>query len=181
MKKKYIKNFYKRDEKALIAIAKCGHVTKEQLLTIIKEKRIYYYERDGLIKKEKYYHSSNGFEGYRLTKIGKRLVEKEWGFSSFQYYETLFHDSIIADKFFSLSEKEQNSWLTDKEIQAMLEERKGVLQIDEKYSALDAIYTNTEGVIIGFEAITRNYSLSERKSKLITSQLLQIKLEEGRR
>lgn len=179
--KKHIKKLYERDRRALVAIGRCGYITKEQLLTIVKEKRIYNYQKDKIIQNEKYYHSENGFEGYKLTKSGKKLIEKEWGFNKFQQAQTLWHDSIISNKYFSLTEEERETWKTETEVQAMLKEIEDNIDSNEKYSALDAIYTNQDGIDIGFEAVTCNYTVSDIQAKVRVANALQVRYEEGRR
>lgn len=162
---KYLKSLNDNDKQALLAIARCAHVTEEQLLTLITKNRIYSYLRDGMILEERYYHNSNGFKGYKLSGKGKRTIEKTWGFKYFQHSQTLYHDAIIAEKYFELSRKEQETWKTETEIKEILNDMKNELETNKKYSAVDGAYRNKDNVDIGFEAVTSTYCRDKILSK----------------
>ena len=154
---KYLKSLNNNDKQALLAMARCAHVTEEQLLKLITKNRIYSYLQEGIILKEKYYHNLNGFTGYKLSEKGKRIIEKTWGFKNFQHSQTLYHDVIISKKYFELSREEQESWKTETEIKDILDNMKNELGTDKKYSAVDGAYRNKNDVNIGFEAVTSTY------------------------
>lgn len=105
MSKKYIKNFFYRDEKALMSISRCGHVSHNNLKEYIAEKRITNYIRDGLVTKE-VFSKNNGEQlvGYKLTAQGRKFVEREYGFKEHQIAQSLNHDLGIANIYFSLSQ-----------------------------------------------------------------------------
>lgn len=154
---KYLKSLDNNDKQALLAIARCAHVTEAQLLTLITKNRINSYLKEGIILEDRYYHNLNGFTGYKLNEKGKRIIERTWGFKHFQHSQTLYHDAIIAEKYFELSREEQESWKTETEIKEILDSMKNELETKKKYSALDGAYRNKDNVDIGFEAVTSTY------------------------
>lgn len=176
-----IKYLNDKDREALLALARCGHVTEEELLTIITAKRISNYIRAGIIAKEVYHHTTNRLKCYKLTCKGQKIIKKKWGFINFQHAQNPYHDSIVSQKYFSLTEKEKKSWKTETEVKGMLVEVKMKVENNEEYSALDAIYVNKTGRGIGFEAVTSNYTKRIIKAKINTCKLLKIEYEERRR
>ena len=154
---KYLKSLDNNDKQALLAIARCAHVTEAQLLTLITKNRINSYLKEGIILEDRYYHNLNGFTGYKLNEKGKRIIERTWGFKNFQHSQTLYHDVIISKKYFELSREEQETWKTETEIKEMLEKMKNEFETNKKYSVVDGGYRNKDNVDIGFEAVTSTY------------------------
>jgi len=178
---KYIKQLKEADKNFLIGLAKCGHVREDDALKIITKSRLYYYKREGLIEKVEYYHSKNGFKGYKLKEKGKKLIIKNIGYHGFQHRQQLYHDSIISNYYFNcLNEEERNSWISETEIKAILERDKYELDCNKKYSAVDGMYISREGMKTGFETVTRDYTKDIIKAKKNTCEFLNLKYIERR-
>ena len=191
----YIKNFYPRDQKALIAISRCGHCSKEQLNLFIKDKRISSYEKDKLITKE-VFTNFNGetFIGYKLTSCGRKFVEKKYGFKGHQKAQSIAHDLRIANKYFSLTEKERDTWTTESELrerykdilEQIRQEDPGrydelkQLEEEHKISAVDCSYITRQNVEIAFEVVTKNYGRQELEAKERFVEILKIEYENER-
>lgn len=180
MSKKFINNFYTRDEKALMSISRCGHVSHNQLKNYIADSRIKNYCRDNLVTKE-VFNKSNGEQlvGYKLTAEGRSFVEKNYGFKEHQVAQSLNHDLGISNKYFSLAEQEQSSWKTETELRNQLEEEINKLreqdyerfkELEEQLekreiSVADCSYTTESGVEIVYEVVTNSYGQAEIQAK----------------
>lgn len=195
MSKQHIKNLYPRDEKALLSVSKCGHCSYEQLKEYVADKRLWAYEKDGLIEKETF-NKFNGetLVGYKLTSVGRNLVEKEYGFSGHQVAQSLNHDLGISTRYFSISDEERATWQTETEARLRFEEEMGrlyredidryreikAMELEHKISAVDAIYTTKEGIEVGFEVTTSNYGAVEIEQKQNFVEILEISYESER-
>ncbi|NOW87977.1 hypothetical protein B0H39_006008, partial [Clostridium beijerinckii] len=132
MAKNKIAKLYPRDEKALIALSRCGHVSHDNLNTLIANKRIDGYIKDGLIKKEVFNTNDNkNFSGYKLTAAGRKLVEREFGFREHQIAQSLYHDVAISDKYFSLTQEQRDTWKTETTMRRELNEELEHLREDD--------------------------------------------------
>lgn len=194
MGKKYIKNFMYRDQKALMSISKCGHVSHNQLQNFIADSRIKNYCRDGLVTKE-VFNKTNGEQmvGYKLTSDGKRFIEKNYGFNEHQVAQSLIHDLGISDKYFSLTEKEQSTWQTETQLRDQLQEQINELRNLEvdRYNELiemmerreisvpDCSYT-IGGVTITYEVVTNSYGRAELQAKEEYANVMGTSIEYGR-
>lgn len=180
---KYIKEFNESDRRALTAIAKTSIATEQQLQTMISKNRIYSYIKEGILKKDMYYNPvpSKSIQAYRLTKHGQKIATYYFNIKDFQHSESVLHDIIIANKYFSLSYREQKTWLSETQIKKLLQEREEEFEEGKEYGALDGVYKNSNGILIGFEAVTSSYRCENIIIKKNTSKLLNLKYEEGRR
>lgn len=191
MSKKYIKNFLYRDEKALMSISRCGHVSHNNLKEYIAEKRITNYIRDGLVTKE-VFSKNNGEQlvGYKLTAEGRKFIEREYGFKDHQIAQSINHDLGIAKVYFSLSQEERDTWKTEtqirEEFQGRLEEIKNqdydrfeeINQLIEErqISVVDCSYVDKETGIENFvEIFTNSYGQVEFESKERFVEIMSIK------
>lgn len=195
MAKKKITKLYPRDQKALMSISRCGHVSEEHLLSIIANKRINGYLKDGLIEKD-VVNKLNGehFTGYKLTKSGRTLVEKEYGFKEHQIAQSVPHDNAISDKYFSLTDSQRDTWKTETQLRNEFNERLEELrerdyikynkisnmQENKEISVTDASYVETTGVTVTYEVETNNYGQAEINAKTEFSRFMELKLEERR-
>lgn len=195
MSKQHIKNYYPRDQKALMGISRCGHARYESLKEIVADKRLWCYEKDNLVEKVTF-NSFNGKEevGYKLTASGKRFVEREYGFSGHQTAQSLHHDLGISDKYFSQDEEHRELWKTETEARQRYEEEKERLRIEDydrfkeieqmeqehKISAVDAIIVNELGIEESFEVETNNYGQAEIQQKINFCEVLKISYESVR-
>lgn len=127
---------------------------------------------------------------YRLTAEGRKLVEREFNIKPYSA-QSARHDLKIADKYCTLTQKEQDSVKTETEIRyRMVEEIEKLKEQDLKeadrwaemwenkqLSAPDMVYTTENGVEIAYEVITNNYGVEEIQAKENTITLLKAKLE----
>ncbi|HAU5019170.1 TPA: hypothetical protein JD074_04325 [Clostridioides difficile] len=191
MSKKYIKNFFYRDEKALMSISRCGYVSHNNLKEYIAEKRITNYLRDGLVTKE-VFSKNNGEQlvGYKLTAEGRKFVEREYGFKDHQIAQSINHDLGIAKVYFSLSQEERDTWKTEtqirEEFQGRLEEIKSKdydrfeeinkLIEERQISVVDCSYVDKETGIENYvEIFTNSYGQVEFESKERFVEIMSIK------
>lgn len=197
MAKPKIKNLYNRDRLALTSISRCGHVKEAQLKNFIADKRISNYIKDNLITKE-VFNKNNGEQlvAYKLTKQGKQLLEREWGVKNHYNAQSVNHDLGISNKYFSLSEKERETWKTETELRQELEEKlQEIKTIDyERYQEInrmleeklistpDGAYIDKEtGIETYFEVITNSYGQTEIEAKERFVETMDIKSYEMER
>ncbi len=194
MGKKYIKNFMLRDQKALISISRCGHVSHSQLKNYIADSRIKNYCRDGLVTKE-VFNKTNGEQlvGYKLTNQGRQFVEKNYGFDKHQIAQSLNHDLGISDKYFSLTEQEQSSWQTETQLRNQLQDEIDRLRNSEvdrwreltemmekrEISVPDCSYVQG-GVTVTYEVVTNSYGRAELQAKEEYANVMGTSIEYGR-
>ena len=124
MAKPKIKNLYNRDRLALTSISKCGHVRESELKNFIADKRINNYLKDNLVTRE-VFNKNNGEQlvAYKLTKEGKKLLEREWGVKNHYNAQSINHDLGISNKYFSLNEDKRETWKTETELRQEFEEK----------------------------------------------------------
>lgn len=185
-----------RDIKAFKSLGVCGHVRPQQLLSIVAKNRIASYEKDGLIEKVVYEHPNQKkpIEGYRLTSRGYRFIKEHIGVDYPYHNTSLKHDLKVADKYFSLTEKERETVVTEKEARVIVKNKIEDLrknnsqdydfqnELFKNSSSVDFIYSTTdketgEVIEVGFEAITRNYTDSELLQKSNFATLYNCRLE----
>lgn len=184
MAKKRISTIYPRDKHALSALARCGYVSRDQLGEFLREKQVQSYCKDGLVEKSIFSRpgaKAQDIEVYRLTKAGRELCRRELSLSTY-CAQNPAHDLALADRYFSLSQTERESWRTEsqsqsredvcREIQHLREqgeeERAGELwaKLQEgQLSMPDAVYIREDGVSVAYEVTTSNYGLEEITAK----------------
>ena len=197
MAKKRITTIYPRDKGALSALARCGYVSREQLGVFLREKRVQSYCKDGLIAKSIYSRpgtKAQDVEVYRLTKAGRELCRRELSLSTY-CAQNPAHDLALADRYFSLSQTERETWRTEgqsredvySEIRQLREqgeeERAGELwaKLQEgQLSMPDAVYTREDGVSVAFEVTTGNYGNEEITAKEEAAEALGAEIEFSR-
>jgi len=197
MAKKRITAIYPRDKHALSALARCGYVSREQLGEFLREKRVQAYCKDGLVEKSIYSRPgarAQDVEVYRLTKAGRELCRRELSLSIY-CAQNPAHDLVLADRYFSLSQTERETWRTESqsredvstEIRQLREqgeeERAGELwaKLQEgRLSMPDAVYTREDGVSVAFEVTTGNYGNEEITAKEEAAEALGAEIEFSR-
>ncbi|HCQ5550140.1 TPA: hypothetical protein OLX94_001954 [Clostridioides difficile] len=197
MAKPKIKNLYNRDRLALTSISKCGHVRESELKNFIADKRINNYVKDNLVTRE-VFNKNNGEQlvAYKLTKEGKKLLEREWGVKNHYNAQSINHDLGISNKYFSLSEDKRETWKTETELRQELEEKlQEIKTIDyERYQEInrmleeklistpDGAYIDKEtGIETYFEVITNSYGQTEIEAKERFIEIMDIKSYEMER
>ncbi len=170
--KKRITTIYPRDRKALSALSRCGYVSHEQLGQFLRNKRIKSYCKDGLVEKSIYSQPgsrASDQEVYRLTSKGRDFCRRELSITRLYGAQNPAHDLVLADRYFSLSESERETWQTESQsreiinahIQHLREQGNeeharelwDKLQ-DGRLSMPDAVYTRADGVSVAFEVVT---------------------------
>ena len=195
MAKKHISKIYPRDRSALNTLAKCGHVSHEQLREFLRDKRISGYCKDGLIEKSVY--SQPGGRGqdktvYHLTSKGRDLCRRELSISHIYSAQNPAHDLPLASRYLSLTGQERATWKTETQCREELlghirrlrdqgeEERARELwekMREGRISMPDAIYTASGGVSIAFEVVTSNYGQEEIEAKQEAAEALDAQIE----
>ena len=98
------------------ALSRCGYVNREQLSQFLRNKRIESYCKDGLIEKSIYSQPGSKAadqEVYRLTSKGRDFCRRELSLTHLYSAQNPAHDLTLADRYFSLSEAERESWQTE--------------------------------------------------------------------
>ena len=175
-------------------MARCGYVSREQLGEFLREKRVQSYCKDGLVEKSIFSRpgaKAQDIEVYRLTKAGRELCRRELPLSTY-CAQNPAHDLALADRYFSLSQAERESWRTEsqsredvcREIRQLREqgeeERAGELWAKMQEGLLsmpDAVYTREDGVSVAFEVTTGNYGNEEIAAKEETAAALGAEIE----
>lgn len=189
-RKTHLDKIYPRDLKALEALAKCGHASHDQLREFVRDKRLFIYEKVGLIGRVPYNHPGNG-EGdrtcYKLTTAGREFCHHELHFSGMYVPQSVAHDMGLSDKFFSLSETERGSWQTETQARDIYEQYidklrdQGQEELAQslwdrlqngEVSPPDAVYTAESGEQVVLEIITNNYGEAEITEKVEFAEAL---------
>lgn len=168
------------DKQAFKSLYICGHVREDQLLTLIKPNRIKTYQERGWIKSVK---SSDGkSSAFKFTKKGRDYVSKHLGWDNAYIPKSLEHDSILNNKFFSLTPAERESAKSETEVRNELMEKAFFVNddpqktkdyikfLEEQTSPVDFVYETTDqetGEIysVGVEGVTPSYSSEDRQMK----------------
>lgn len=176
----YVKNLMNRDRLALTSVSKCGYVRSEQLKTHISQNRIDSYCKEKLVTKEVFVNNKNeSITAYKLTDKGKDTLEKNFGVKDHYKAQSISHDVKISDRYHSITEKEQDSWKTEKELRNEFNDRLAEIKqedldrydeiIDQlragEISMPDCAYTSETGIEIIFEVVTNNYTIAELEAK----------------
>lgn len=196
MSKKYIKNFFYRDQKAFMSVDRCGHVTHEQLRNFVADSRIKNYIRDGYMTRE-VFTKPNGttMQGYKLTRQGREFVEKNYGFKDHQHAQSINHDLGIANKYFSLNEEQRETWRTETELRNLFEEQLNNLyktdydryteireQLENREISMpDCSYVTEQGIEVAYEVITNSYGIAEIEAKERYIEITKMAYETERR
>jgi DNA-binding HxlR family transcriptional regulator len=192
----YITQFFNRDKMAFNALSKVGHATPSQLKSCgVADSRIKNYVRDGLVEKVAYKSGKDTGEAYKLTKAGREMASNNWGIKNHYHAQSVKHDLDIANKFFSLSDSQRDTWKTETELRDRFEERIQEIrdQGDEDTAKMyedmlnqglismpDASYETEDGVEICYEVITNNYGEAELQAKEAYVQIVKCEYETSR-
>lgn len=168
-----------RDKQAFKAGYICGHVREEQLLTIIAPNRLKTYKQNGWFKEVK---SENGERFLKFTKQGRDYVADHLGWNHAYIPKSINHDSILGNKFFSLSEAERESAKSETEVRNELMEKAFFVNedsqktedyikfLEEQTSPVDFTYERVdestgEVETVGFEGVTASYTADDLQMK----------------
>lgn len=188
----YITQFFNRDKIAFNALSKVGHATTSQLKSCgLADSRIKNYVRDGLVQKV----AHNGGEAYKLTRAGRELATNNWGIKDHYHAQSVNHDLGLANKYFSLTDEQRDTWKTETELRDQFqeeldkmrdqgEEEKAQMYEDMLNQGLismpDCTYSNEQGVEISYEVITNNYGEEELQAKEAYVQIVGCEYETTR-
>lgn len=184
----YITQFFNRDKLAFTALSKVGHVTTAQLKQCgLADSRIKNYIRDGLIEKIAFKQGKTTGEAYKLTKVGRELAESKWALRGHYHAQSPKHDLALANKYFSLSEQQRDSFMSETQVRDLFMEKlqimrdQGQEELSKRYEDMltkglismpDAIYINEQGVEVSYEVITNNYGIEELQAKEAFVQIM---------
>ena len=161
----------------------------------MRDKRISSYEKDGLVERSVY--SQPGDRGadravYCLTAAGRNLCRRELCMTHLYSAQNPGHDLAIADRYFSLTPEERDTWKTESECRDLFTEHIRQLRdqgeeerAEELWNKLqdgllsmpDAIYQPQGGPEICFEVVTNSYGQEEIQAKEDTAQALGMDIE----
>ena len=171
-KKHYITNINNRDIKALNFLWCTGYVKREHLLSCITKSRISNYEKEGLIIKDIHVTTSNEkIIAYKFSKKGSELARNFLNRDSFYKSQSIIHDCKLSDRYFSLTEKERESWQTENELRdRFFQKLEGIkIEDNQRYNELYNQYQNREismpdcsyqaetGIEVFYESVTNSY------------------------
>lgn len=192
-KKVYITQFFKRDKDAFTSMSKVGHITQQQMKSCnVTESRIKNYIRDGLVERVAYKTNKTTDYAYKLTRQGRELAERNWGVNNHYHAQSINHDLSIANKYFSLSEEQRQTWKTETELRDKFEEKLQDLkdQGEEETARLygemlekglismpDASYVSEDGIEVSYEVITSSYGRQELQAKETYVEIMKCKYE----
>lgn len=153
----------------LKAIAICGHVEANCLLSHWSARGIRTFESEGLIEKVTYVTGKEVIEAYKLTDSGARYVKKYVYDEAIYRSKSIIHDLAMSDRYYSLTDEERDSVKTESQLRRELEvmySKGGISEEDYKNaSCVDFSYTSQSGEVVGFEVITKNYTKAEILAK----------------
>ena len=184
-KKQYIKVLTSKDKEMLRAFRNCGRLSSSHLKDNLSmaNRRVLNFERDGYVEKVRLFnHQTKEMDAvYQLTKKGQEIIESQLNLTHCYRSVGGRHDLAIADKYFSLTKVEQNSWWTEGELREIFQTRFGTLRDYEtenkKVSSTDGGYVAESGRSICFEVVTKNYSKVEIQAKVNFAVALGMQLE----
>ena len=161
-------------------------------MTLISPNRLRTYKENGWFKEV-------GHDGdLKFTKEGRDYVANRLGWDQAYIPKSIEHDSILNNKFFSLSEAERESAKSETEVRNELIEKAFFTNedsqktedyikfLEEQTSPVDFVYERIdeetgEVECIGFEGVTINYTAEERQMKHNFAHHYGCKLEMRRR
>lgn len=177
-------------------MSKTGHLRFEHFKQCgVSEKRIRNFEKSGLIERVQMRNPATKLmeNAWKLTEQGKDFYDLKEQKEHYHYHSTSpTHDVALADKYFSLTDKEQQTWKTETEMrfefkQQMNDLRKGGVHqqadryerlfAERKISTTDAVYTTEDNVEIAFEIITSSYGREELVAKVAFSTIMKLSYE----
>lgn len=139
-----------KDYDAMELLGKVCHVDEDTLLDYISNNRINTYLNEGIIER---CSDPNYSDVFRTTAYGKEFIEDNLGIGCYSSNSPA-HDEKLRDLYLSLSEEEQDSWRTERELSREY--------CDTEYSVTDGAYVCQDtGELICVEIVTVNYDGSE--------------------
>lgn len=174
-------------------MSKTGHLRLEHFQKCgVSEKRVRNYEKDGLIDRVQMRDPATKsiVNVWKLTEKGKDFYDLKEEKEHYHYHSTsATHDVGLSDKYFSLTDKEQETWKTETEIRYEFKQKiedlrvQGQYQQADRYEVLfdqrkistpDAVYTSENGVEIAFEVVTSSYGQVEIAAKMAYATIMDL-------
>lgn len=166
-----IKKITTSDTRAFTALSKVGYLKPEHFKELhISDKRLNQYQKEGLLDNKTYYNQREGKveTSYYLTSKGQKYVSQNLAIKTFYHSNSASHDSKLADKYFSLTQEERDTWVSEVDLRLAYPE----LNPSQGYSPTDAQYTATTGTTTCVEVVTQNYSKEMIQQKIdFTTQI----------
>lgn len=190
-----IKAYMQSDKNTLSALSKVGYLTKDHLKSLgMSDRRLNSFLKNDLIAKKQYYNidTKKNEYCYTLTKDGKDFYDQREQTSHYYYQaQSPQHDLTMANKYMSLSQSSRDSWRTESDIrhdfkmrleQLYSQDPSQARQIEQDYqnrtiSAVDAVYTNEQGVTVAYEVVTNSYGQAEIKAKMEFANIMGLTYE----
>ena len=171
-----INKLLNRDYPVFEALRCVGHLSEDQLLNDlgIARNRIERYVATGWVKKD--IHNTTDGErivSYTPTRKGFELMREKLEYRDIYKPQSVEHDVELAKCYFSLSQEERKSWITETQQQRELKELYNDLRMEDPqqaqeyrdYSACDGGYINEEGEVCLIEIVTSTYTKAMIDSK----------------
>lgn len=183
MAKPSIRAFKARDKDFTRCLSHAGHLSREQALEMgMNPSRIHTYQAENYIERTYVYNKSLKMqeECYFLTEKGRRLASDMMGIDSFYRSNGATHDVQLARIYGELSLEQQRSWITEKELRGVFQEKMDDLRVqgqdklamtlekqlkEGRMSPGDGAYLAEDGTIVVIEIITDNYGKAEIQAK----------------
>lgn len=174
-----------KDKHSFRALTKTGYMRREHFKSLkVNNARIKQYENLGYIKREVF----RGEEGFKLTSEGHKFAKNELGLENHYHTQSFHHDIAIADKYFELTYAERETFKNETEIRLELEQKIEELKetdrdrayeleqklSDKSISCVDCVYKTVEGVVVGYEVTTANYTQEQIEAKIEFCEVMQI-------
>lgn len=184
-KKQYVKTFTSKDKDMLRAFRNCGRLSDSHLKNDLSmsDRRVVNFQRDGYVEKARLLNRKTKEMDavYQLTEKGRSAVESYLNLTHCYRSVGGRHDLAVADKYFSLTKVEQNSWQTEGELRELFHAKYGTqgdYAVENKeVSTTDAAYVAENGRSISFEVVTKNYGQVEIQAKENFAEALGMQLE----
>lgn len=177
-KKQYINVLTSKDKEMLRAFWNCGRLSSDHLKggLAMSDRRVVNFQRDGYVEKARLLNlkTKEMDAVYQLTEKGRSTVESYLNLTHCYKSNSGRHDLAVADKYFSLTKDERNTWQTEGQLR---ERSYGYETEGKRISATDGAYVAENGRFIAFEVVTRNYGKAEIEAKENFSAALGMQLE----
>lgn len=178
MAKPSIRIFKARDKDFTRCLSHAGYMRKSQALDMgMNKSRLNTYQSEGYVDKMYVYNTETKSpeECFFLTDKGRNLATNMMGIESFYRSNGVKHDARLAEEYQKLSLEEQRSWLTEKDLRQMYDDRMenlGVTVKDSSISPGDGAYVGSDGQLMIIEIVTDNYGKAEVQAKEDFAQAL---------
>lgn len=179
-KSQYVSKLTSKDQEMLRAFRNVGYLKDRHLKDLgQRDKRIQNFVRDKYIEKCAVFNERRHTleHVYRLTDKGMGLCRDQLDLNYFYRSNSVSHDLALAARYFELSQRERERWITEPRFRDMMKEHienmqdraeaERVTQMLKEHtiSPIDGGYVNEQGIIISVEITTDSYGRQEIQAK----------------